>query len=125
MGIFKMGVIVIVAFVIISLILEHLITTNKIKASKVSKIFYADNEGFIKSWEKTREKGMLIFVIKNVVISTIVMGIIGMYFLSSYGYDRSETLSDALLVGFNFGLIFSVLQWFVRKNRYKQLKEKI
>jgi len=122
MDIFKIGVIVIFAYVGISLILEHLITTNKIKANKLSKIFYEDNEGFIKSWEKTIEKGMLIFVVKGVVISTIIVGII---FLLSHGYDSDETFSDFLLLIFNFELIFSVLQWFVRKSRYKRLKNKI
>ena len=58
-GIDKIVVIAIVAFVVTSLIFRYLVTANKIKISKISKIFYEDDESFIESWGKTREKGML------------------------------------------------------------------
>lgn len=130
MGIFIIGysIVIIVVYLGMSLTFQYLITTKRIKGSKVSKIFYDDNESFLKSWEKIQAKGIFIHIIKTVIFTTVGMGIIRMIFLStnhsSYGYEEGLTLWDNLLFGFNFGLLFSVFNWFVSKDRYRKLKEK-
>lgn len=67
MGIVKIGVSVFVAIAVTSLTFQYLVTTKKIKISKISKIFYDDDESFIKSWKKTQEKGMLKYIIKTII----------------------------------------------------------
>lgn len=42
---------------LISPVFEFLIKRNKIKPNKVSRIFYEDDESFIKSWKKIKEIG--------------------------------------------------------------------
>ncbi|MBU3180551.1 hypothetical protein [Clostridium psychrophilum] len=110
---------------VIGLIFEYLINTNKIKKSKISRLFYDNDESFIKFWEKAQEKGKMIRIFKSVLFTIVIMGIIGIIYLlnknSIYEYDQSETMSVALLQGFNFGLILSLLQWITGKIRYKNL----
>ena len=133
MGIDKTAIIFVVAlfviaFAVTSLIFRYLITTNKIKKSKISKIFYVDDENFIKSWERTQKKGMLRYTLKNIIISTAIMIIIGIIFLlskiSMYGYEQNQTLFVALSTGVIYGLLFSLLRWGIDNNQYNQLVEK-
>jgi preprotein translocase subunit SecG len=68
--ILKTMMIFVIALFIISLIFQYLIKSNKIKPSKISRLFYMDNEKFIKYWEKKRKKGKLKFVLYcDVIIS--------------------------------------------------------
>ncbi len=129
MGMFKITIIVIVACIVIALIFQYLIIIKKLKPNKLSKLFYEDNESFIISWEKTREKGMLKHTLKNTIIAIVLMGIIGMFLIlnnrSMYGYDQSQTLFVSLSVGVILGLINSLTGWVIRQNRYRELKRKV
>lgn len=132
MGINKIAIIFVAIFVVglavTSLIFRYLITTNKVKKSKISRIFYVDDENFIKAWKRTQEKGMLRYTLKNIIISTAIMVIIGMIFLlskiSMYGFEQNQTLFVALSTGVIYGLLFSLLRWGIDNNQYNQLVEK-
>ena len=128
MGILKILVIFLVAILVIGLIFQYLIKTNKIKPSKVSRLFHNDDESFIQSWKKIKEKGMLKYTIKNSISYTIMMGIIGIVFilnkLSMYGYEQSQTVYVALIVGAILGLMNSLIGWGINSDRYSRLKEK-
>ena len=128
MSIWKIAFIVLAIYIAISLTFQYLVTKKKLKASKLSNLFYNDDESFIKSWEKMKEKGMLRYTIKNIIFITAMMGIIGMFFLlnklSMYGYEQNKTLFVALSQGLILGLIFTLFEWIAGKDRYKQLKEK-
>lgn len=48
----KILVILLIIYICTGLLFKYLIKSNKIKSSKVSRIFYTDDEKFIKYWEK-------------------------------------------------------------------------
>ena len=110
----------------LSLIYRYLITTNKIKPSKISKLFYEDD--YTKSWEEIKEKGMLKYILKNIITTTVMMGIVGIYLLLNklnlYGYKQSQTLLVVLSMGVILGLINSLTLYLGGEHRYEQLKEK-
>ncbi|MBZ9637792.1 hypothetical protein [Clostridium sp. FP1] len=93
MGLLKILIVFLVAIPVLSLIIQYLIKTNRIKPSKVSRLFHDDDETFIKSWKKVKEKGILRYTIKIIICYTIMMGIIGIVFilnkLSMYGYEQN------------------------------------
>ena len=128
MQLLKILVVFLVVMPVISLILQYLIKTNKIKPSKVSRLFHNDDESFIKSWKKINEKGMLRYTIKNIISYTIMMGIIGIAFilnkLSMYGYEQSQIGFVTLIIGVILGLINSLVAWGINSDRYSKLKEK-
>ena len=114
--------------IIIHSIIKYLISTNKIKSSKVSRFFYDNDENFIKSWKRTEEKGFLRYTLNNIILSTAVMGIMSIFFLlnkrSMFGYEQSQTLRAVLLTGVIFGLIVSPIEWMRNEFRDRRLKEK-
>jgi hypothetical protein len=124
----KIYLIVFVPIIGISLIFRYLINTNKIKSNKVSRFFYYDDESFIESWKRTEEKGFLRYTLKNISITTFVMGVLGIFFLlnerSMYGYEQNKTLQVSLSIGVILGLINSVIGWIHSEVRDRQLKEK-
>lgn len=117
-----------IAYIVISLTFTSLIKANKIKPSKVSRIFCSDDENFIKSWKKTKEKGILMYTIKNGAMYTAVYGIIG--FMStqkndiSIRYWREDILLLVVIVFFG-GLIISLTRWGIETHRYNKLKEEL
>jgi uncharacterized ion transporter superfamily protein YfcC len=128
MGIFKILVIFLVVYMVIALIFRYFITIKKLNPSKLSRLFYEDDERFIKSWEKIKEKGMLKLVLKNTIIMTFMMSIIGIVFIfnkrSMYGEVQSQTLLTDLLMGVILGVLNSLMQCFFGNDRYNILKEK-
>jgi hypothetical protein len=129
MGLLKILIVFLVAVPVLSLILQYLIKTNRIKPSRVSRLFHGDDESFIKSWKKIKEKGMLRFTIKNIISYTILVGIIGIVFilnkLSMYGYEQSQTMFVALIFGAITGLLSSLIGWGINSDRYSKLTEKV
>lgn len=80
------------------------------------KKFYSNDENFIKSWEKTQKNGILIFILKTCIFTTVILGILG--------YIQSGTLTIALSLGIILGILISLMQWFLSNDRYNNLKEK-
>jgi uncharacterized ion transporter superfamily protein YfcC len=124
----KIGIIFVLAIAVTSRIFRYLITTNKIKKSKISKIFYEDDENFIESWKKSQEKGMLRYIFKYIILSTAIWVIMGIIYLlskiSMYGYEQDQTLFVALVMGVIYGLLFSLLSWGMDSDKYNRLVEK-
>ena len=129
MGLLKILIFFLVAIPVLSLILQYLIKTNRIKPSRVSRLFHDDDESFIKSWKKIKEKGMLRFTIKIVISYTIAVSIIGIIFilnnLSMFGYEQSQTMFVALIFGAITGLLSSLIGWGINSDRYSKLTEKV
>lgn len=117
-----------ITILVINLTFLYLIKGNKIKPSKVSRIFYYDDESFIKSWEKTKEKGILMYNIKNVIMLTAFYGIIGFINFSkddnSIMYWREHILLLVVTVVI-FGFLSSLIRWGIEQDRYSKLKEKV
>lgn len=129
MVLLKILITFIVAILVLSLILQYLIKTNRLKPSRVSRLFCNDDVSFIKSWKKTKEKGMLRFTIKIIISYTIAWGIIGMFFilnkLSMFGYEQNQTIFVALIFGAITGLLISLMEWGIKSSRYRGLTEKV
>ncbi|MCJ7688557.1 MAG: hypothetical protein MUO60_04465 [Clostridiaceae bacterium] len=117
-----------IAIIVISLTFGFLIKANKIKPSKVSRIFYYDDESFIKSWKKTKEKGALMYNIKNVIMFTAFYGIIGFINFSkddnSIMYWREHILLLVVTVVI-FSFLTSLIKGGIDHDRYSKLKGKV
>jgi hypothetical protein len=120
---FALLIIVIISF--IRPTVEFLIKRNKIKPNKVSRIFYENDESFIKSWEKIREKGMLRYTIKTTIIVTAILVIIATFLLlkefSLYDY-KQQLLFIVSRMGI-LGLFLSLIIWCANSFRYRELKD--
>jgi len=129
MGLLKILIIFLVAIPVLSLILQYLIKTNRIKPSRLSRLFHDDDESFIKSWKKIKEKGMLRFTIKIIISYTSAVGIIGIIFilnnLSMFGYEQNQTMFVALIFGAIAGLLSALIGWGINSDRYCKLTEKV
>ncbi|WP_291635317.1 hypothetical protein [Clostridium sp.] len=110
---------------LIYLILQFLIKKHNIKPNKVSRIFYEDDESFIKSWKKIREKGMLRYTIKTTIIVTAILVIIATFLLlnefSLYDYEQ-QMLFIVSKMGM-LGLLISLFLWCVKSFRYSELED--
>lgn len=95
---------------------------------KILKLIYSFDEDFIIEWADTRRKGILRYMLRNIIITTAIMGIVGMFFLlnkrSMYGYEQQQTIVVALSQGLVLGIILSLMQWGLGNDRYNRLKEK-
>ena len=103
-----------------SLIYGFLIKKNIIKPNKISRAFYQDDEYFIDSWKKTREKGKLRYIVKNIIFTTVMMGILGV--LSILYRPIGMTIFYYLSKGPILGLI-GFISWSENQNKYNKLKE--
>lgn len=128
MNILKIIVDLFFVYVVITMIFQFSIITKKLKPSKLTRLFYNDDELFSKAWKRTKEKGMLKYVLKNTIIMTVMMSILGIFSLltkqSMYGEAQSQTLSNALLMGVILGILFSLMLWYFGNDRFNGLKEK-
>lgn len=115
--------IVLLTFGVISLILRCLIRENVIKPSKISRMFYQDDESFINYWRKTQEKGKLKYIIKNIIYMTITFGIVDSISIFYKRQGQILPLFEYLLVCAISGLIWNI-SWGDNQNKYNQLKEK-
>ncbi len=125
--ILKTMMIFVIALFIISLIFQYLIKSNKIKPGKISRLFYMDNEKFIKYWEKKRKKGKLKFVLYCDVIISIVIWFTTLIIIVGTDGDFSK-LENALpafygsLIGTTMGCHLGFNK---NENRYDQLIKNI
>ncbi len=108
--------------------MEVIRVKNKEHIRKILRLVHSYDEDFIIEWAETRRKGILRHILKTTILTTIIMCIIGIFFLltkrSMYGYEQSQTMSVALSQGFILGIILSLIQWGLGNNRYYNLKEK-
>lgn len=123
-----LGITLSIIILVISLTFLFLIKANKIKPSKVSRIFYIDDESFIKSWEKAKEKGRLMYDIKSFIMYTVFNGILVLIILTkdnnSVMYVREHILSLLILISV-FSLLSTLIRWGIGQDRYSKLKEKV
>ena len=106
-----------------NMIFRFLISANIIKPNKISKIFYEDDESFIKSWGKTQEKGILRFIIKNVIYWTAVVCVIILISkLIRHGWGQYQTWLETFGTGIMFGLINSLV-WMNCEDRYNKIMQ--
>lgn len=114
---------------ILGCILKYLVKRNKIRPSKISIIFYYDDESLINSWGKIKDKGMLKYIIRFSIYCTIYMGIAGIVFKlnnrNMFGFEQNQAIFIALIIGLIMGVITGLMRWHEFNNRYIKLKEKL
>jgi uncharacterized ion transporter superfamily protein YfcC len=127
-NILEILIVFMLVFAVICSIFRFLIEKNKIKPNRASRIFYEDDENFVKRWEKRKEKGMLKNTINNIIFTAVPSGIVGIVLIlnerSLYGYEKSQILIVTLSMGAILGLINSIMLWAMNQDRYSRLKEK-
>lgn len=111
-------VIFIIVYLAIFLLFMYLITSNKIKPSKVSRIFYADDEKFIKYWEKSRKKHKLNYVLYNFKINSMVILITLIMYSVFVGGDLNLGILCGLLIG---NIIILPYKWKINEEKYYKL----
>ena len=111
-------VIFIVLFFDLILLFRYLVKSNKIKPSKVSRVFYTDDEKFIKDWEKNRKKHKLKYVLYYFIINSIVILVTSIIYSLLAGNDFNLGVFCGLLIGNMIGLPF---RWNINEERYYNL----
>ena len=111
-------IIFIIVYIATILLFRYLVKSNKIKVSKISRIFYADDEKFIKDWEKSRKKHKLKYVLYNFIINSIVTLITLIMCSIFVGGDLNLGLLCGLLIG---DIIVLPYKWNGNEERYYKL----
>ena len=96
----------------------YLIKSNKIKPSKVSRIFYEDDEKFIKDWEKSRKKHKLKYVLYYFIINSIVILVTSIIYSVLAGSDFNLGAFFGVLIGNTIVLPF---RWNRNEEKYYKL----
>lgn len=122
-GYILMAIVIISALItVVKLIFQYLIKKNIVKPSKISRIFYRDDESFINYWRKTQQEGILKYTVKNVIINTIAIGLLGAVIVL-YNPQRGSLLWYTV-TGAIAGLLQTPMLWSDNKNRYSLIEEK-
>lgn len=119
----KVLIVLVIALFIISLIFRYLIKSNKIKPSKLSRLFYMDDEQYVKYWEKERRKGKVKFVLYMDVILSITIWIASIVVIAATDGDFSK-LKNTLPIFYGYligSTIGHPLRWNINEERYKEL----
>jgi Na+/glutamate symporter len=118
MGTIKLLVIFIIIYLATGLLFKYLIKDNKIKSSKITRIFYTDDEKFIKNWEKSRKKHKFMYILYNFIINSIVILVTYIICLVLIGNKFNLPLFCGLLIG---NIIVLPFIWTVNEEKYYNL----
>lgn len=117
-GLLIILVIFLFIYIVTSLLFKYLIKSNKIKASKVSRIFYTDDEKFIIKWKKSRKKGKFLYLLYSFITNSLVFLVTYLFCFVVIGSD----LNLSVIVGFLIGnLIGLPIRWNMNEERYYML----
>ncbi len=117
-GLLIILVIFLFIYIVTSLLFKYLIKSNKIKASKVSRIFYTDDEKFIIKWKKSRKNGKFLYLLYSFITNSLVFLVTYLFCFVVIGSD----LNMSVIVGFLIGnLIGLPIRWNMNEERYYML----
>lgn len=102
--------------IIINSTFQHLIIKNKMKPSKISRIFYKDDDSFIKSWKKTKERGKLLWLIKDTILYSL--------FLAGYFWILTSPSFEYVLTWVTLIVIFVIFRWATAEFRWNKCEDK-
>lgn len=120
--ILKILVIFLIIYLVTSLLFKYLIKSNKIKSSKVSRIFYTDDEKFIRIWEKSRKKGKFLYVLYNLILNSIILLAISIIYSVVIGSFNKLTIPSYLFFGQLIGNIIGLpFRWNLNEVKYDEL----
>jgi lipoprotein signal peptidase len=122
-SVLKTIILFVIAITIISYLFRYLVKSNKIKPGKISRIFYMDDEQYVKSWKKERNKGKTRSVFyTDVIISITTWGTsIVVIALTDGDFSRLKNTLPVfygLLIGNTIG---NLLSWNKNEEKYKEL----
>ncbi len=109
--------------IIINSTFQHLIIKNKMKPSKISRIFYKDDDSFIKSWKKTKERGKLLWLIKDTILYSLFLA--GYFWiLTSPSFEYVLTWVTLIVIFVIFRCATAEFRWNKCEDKYNKIKEK-
>lgn len=115
-------IIFLIIYLVTSFIFMYLIKSNKIKPGKVSRIFYIDDEKFIKNWEKNRKKGYFLYSLYNLLFNSIsILAPFIIYAVitgSDFNLSKFCWLLTGNIIGSIIGLFF---RWNINEEKYYKL----
>jgi Na+/glutamate symporter len=124
MGVLKILAIFLIIYLVTRLLFKYLIKSNKIKSSKISRIFYTDDEKFIINWEKNRKKGKLMYILYNLIITSIIIFVTSIIYLVVTGSGFNK-LTISFLPAFCGTLIGNIIglpsRWDMNEEKYYNL----
>ncbi|WP_455717809.1 hypothetical protein [Anaerosporobacter sp.] len=117
-GLLKILVIFLIIYIVTILLFKYLIKSNKIKSSKLSRIFYTDDEKFIINWEKYRKKGKLMYLLYSFMTNSLVILVTSIFCFVVIGSDFNLPVIGGLLTGNLIGL---PIRWNMNEEKYYNL----
>ena len=114
-------VVFLVVYLIISNIFKYLIKSNRMRPGKISRIFYMDEEKFIKKWERYRKKGKLRYVLCNFTIYCVIYLATSIVFFTVTGSNFNLPLFCGLLIGSIIGV---PVNWNRNEEKYFRLRKR-
>jgi formate hydrogenlyase subunit 3/multisubunit Na+/H+ antiporter MnhD subunit len=125
---FNLGILIILAifliiYLVASLLFKYLIKSNKIKPSRVSRMFYMDDEKFIKNWEKRRKRGKFLYVLSNLIINSIVFLAVSIIYSATTASNFNKlTIPLPLFCGQLIGNIIGLpFRWNLNEIKYDEI----
>jgi hypothetical protein len=122
-SVLKSIIVFVIAIFIMSVIFRYLVKSNKIKPGKISRLFYMDDEQYVKSWEKERSKGKIRAVLYTDVIMSITIWSTSIVVIALTDGDFSR-LENTLPVFYGIiigNTIGNLLSWNKNEEKYKEL----
>jgi uncharacterized ion transporter superfamily protein YfcC len=116
------AIILVIAIIAISFIFQYLIHIEKIKPTKLSRLFYEDDDSFTISWKKQQQKGISNYVMKNTIIITVINSMSSVVSIFYKRYEYTQVLIGTLIMGVVFGLLISLFVWNRNQDRFNRLK---
>lgn len=126
-SVLKTIIVFIIAIIVMSYLFRYLVKSNKIKPSKLSKLFYMDDEQYVKYWGKERRKGKIKFVIYMDVIISITIWVASIVVIAATDGDFSK-LKNTLPIFYGYLIGSTIgypLRWNINEKKYKELTKNI
>ena len=115
-------------YTILQPIFQFIITKNKMKPNIISRLFYKDDTSFIKSWSKTKERGMLLWSIKGAIFS-FLFWVPYFWLMMTPSFDILNDFKENKLTWLVFSTIFvffsiatTEMRWNRWEDKYNTLK---
>jgi L-asparagine transporter-like permease len=119
------ALIILVVFLVVYLvagnIFKHLIKSSRMQPGKISRIFYMDDEKFIRKWEKHRKKGKVKYVLCTFMIYAMIILVTSFVYFMVTGSDFNLPVFCGLLVGEILGL---PINWNRNEEKYGRLRKR-
>lgn len=110
-------------YITLQSIFQSQITKNKIKPNIVSRLFYKDDTSFVKSWKRTKERGIFRWGIKGAICSLLCWGTY-FWLLTTSSFNIINDFKENKPTWLVFSVIFIVLAVVTTEMRWNKWEDK-